>query len=177
MSCFAVQFAKAAGASVIATTSSNAKAEMLKKLGADHVLNYKENANWGEEAKKLSPGGLGVNHVVEVGGPKTMAQSLQAVKPEGVISIVGFLGGVKDEQQPTFLDCLNHICTVRGIVVGSRVQFEQMNKAIDASNIKPVVDKKVFRLEELKEAYQYMLDQKHLGKLTIKIDGGGQSSL
>ena len=106
-----------------------------------------------------------------------MAQSLKAVKPEAVISIVGFLGGVKGEKQPTFLDCLNHLCTVRGVIVGSRVQFEQMNRAIDASGIKPVVDEKVFALEDLKEAYQYMWDQKHFGKLTVKIDGGGQSKL
>lgn len=177
VSCFAVQFAKAAGAMVVATTSSSAKAETLKKLGADHVLNYKENSAWGEEAKKLSPGGLGVDHVVEVGGPNTMSQSLKAVKPEAMISIVGFLGGVKGEKQPTFLDCLSHLCTVRGVIVGSRMQFEQMNRAIDASQIQPVVDEKVFGLEELKEAYQYMWDQKHFGKLTVKINGGGQSKL
>lgn len=177
VSCFALQFAKAAGARVVATTSSAAKADMLRKLGADHVLNYKENPAWGDEAKRLSPGGEGVDHVVEVGGPNTMAQSLKAVKPEAVISIVGFLGGVKGEKQPTFLDCLNHLCTARGVVVGSRMQFEQMNRAIDASGIKPVVDEKVFALEDLKEAYQYMWDQKHFGKLTVKIDGGGQSKL
>ena len=176
VSCFAVQFAKAAGARVIATTSSSSKAETLKKLGADHVINYKEDLKWGETAHKLSPGGLGVNHILEVGGPRTIAQSLKAVKPEGVISIIGFLGGMSKEQ-PTFLECLNNICTVRGVLVGSRAQFEQMNLAIDASNIKPVVDEKVFSLEQLKEAYQYMWDQKHFGKLTVKIDEGGQSKL
>jgi NADPH:quinone reductase-like Zn-dependent oxidoreductase len=109
-----------------------------------------------------------------------------------VISIVGFLGGVKGEQQPTFLDCLvshdyfpslhlttsnrkltfnqNNICTVRGILVGSRLQFEEMNRAIEANDIKPVVDEKVFTLDEAKDAYQYMWDQKHFGKLCIKID-------
>lgn len=89
VSIFALQFAKAAGATVIATTSSASKAEILKKLGADHVLNYKENPNWGEEAKKLTPGGEGVNHILEVGGPATMAQSLKAIKIDGVISIIG----------------------------------------------------------------------------------------
>jgi NADPH:quinone reductase-like Zn-dependent oxidoreductase len=71
---FAVQFAKAAGAKVIATTSSAAKGEKLKALGADHVINYKEVANWGEEAKKLTPGGRGVQHILEVGGPNTMVR-------------------------------------------------------------------------------------------------------
>jgi D-arabinose 1-dehydrogenase-like Zn-dependent alcohol dehydrogenase len=128
VSMFAVQFAKAAGAKVIATTSSAAKGEKLKALGADHVINYKEVENWGEEAKKLTPGGRGVQHILEVGGPNTMVrivlsilaspqetsankippqtQSLKAISFDGVISIVGFLGGVKGEQQPTFLDCL-----------------------------------------------------------------------
>lgn len=167
VSIFALQFAKAAGATVIATTSSKEKAEILKKHGADHVINYKENPNWGEEAMKLT-GGVGITHVVEVGGPTTMAQSLKAVAIDGVISIIGFLGGFSKDQ-PTFLECLNNICTVRGILVGSRLQFEAMNRAIEANDIHPVVDEKVFELKDLKEAYQYMWDQKHFGKLTIKV--------
>ena len=176
VSVFALQFAKAAGARVIATTSSDAKAEVLKRLGADHVINYKTDQNWGETAKKATPGGVGCAHVVEVGGPQTMAQSLKAIRPEGIISIIGFLGGYSKDQ-PTFLECLQNICTVRGVLVGSRQQFEQMNAAIDANNIKPVVDEKVFSLEETKEAYQYMWEQKHFGKLTIKIDDPSQSKL
>ncbi|KAH7068905.1 alcohol dehydrogenase [Paraphoma chrysanthemicola] len=168
VSIFALQFAKAAGARVIATTSSAKKAELLKKYGADHVINYKETPAWGEEAAKLTPGGAGVHHVVEVGGPTTMAQSLKAVAIDGVISIIGFIGGF-EKNQPTFLDCLNNLCTVRGILVGSRLQLEDMIKAIEANDIHPVVDEKVFGLSELKEAYQYMWDQKHFGKLTIKV--------
>ncbi|MCJ1472323.1 hypothetical protein MMC13_000970 [Lambiella insularis] len=169
VSIFGVQFAKAAGAHVIATTSSDAKAEALKKLGADHVINYKTDENWGETAKKLSPGGLGVNHIIEVGGPKTIKQSFNAIKIDGVITIIGFLGG-HTRDQPSFLEVLQHSCVVRSGLVGSRLQFEEMNRAIDATGIKPVVDEKVFELEDLKEAYQYMWDQKHLGKLTVKID-------
>ncbi|KAF2026409.1 alcohol dehydrogenase [Setomelanomma holmii] len=168
VSIFAVQFAKAAGARVIATTSSAKKAELLKKYGADHVINYKETPAWGEEAAKLTPGGVGVQHVVEVGGPSTMAQSLKAVAIDGVISIIGFIGGM-EKNQPTFLDCLNNICTVRGILVGSRLQMEDMCAAIEANDLHPVVDEKVFSLSELKEAYQYMWDQKHFGKLTVKV--------
>jgi NADPH:quinone reductase-like Zn-dependent oxidoreductase len=77
----------------------------LKKYGADHVINYKENPNWGEQAQELTPGKAGVHHVVEVGGPTTMAQSLKAIKIDGVISIIGFIGGFSKDQ-PTFLDCL-----------------------------------------------------------------------
>lgn len=126
VSIFAVQFAKAAGAKVIATTSSSEKAEVLKKLGADHVINYKETPEWGEAAKKLTYGEEGVDYVVEVGGPSTMEQSLKAVKIDGVIGIVGFLGGNKAEKEPSFLEALNSVCTVRGVLVGSRVQFEEM---------------------------------------------------
>ncbi|KAE9969224.1 hypothetical protein BLS_005443 [Venturia inaequalis] len=169
VSIFALQFAKAAGATVIATTSSAEKAETLKKLGADHVINYKEDANWGETAKKLTADGQGVTHIIEVGGPTTMKQSLAAIRIDGVISIIGFVGGMTKEQ-PSFLDCLINICTVRGVLVGSRLQFEDMNRAIEVNNIHPVVDDKVFTLDEARDAYQYMWDQKHFGKLCIKIE-------
>jgi NADPH:quinone reductase-like Zn-dependent oxidoreductase len=164
----ALQFAKAAGAKVIATTSSQEKADLLKKYGADHVINYKENPNWGEQAQSLTPDRAGVHHVVEVGGPTTMAQSLKAIRIDGVISIIGFIGGFSKDQ-PTFLECLNNLCTVRGLLVGSRQQFEEMNAAIESNDIHPVVDEKSFALKDLKEAYQYMWDQKHFGKLTIDI--------
>ncbi|KAF9694439.1 hypothetical protein EKO04_007563 [Ascochyta lentis] len=167
VSIFALQFAKAAGARVIATTSSASKAETLKKLGADEVINYKETPAWGEKAKELT-GGVGVQHVVEVGGPTTMAQSLKAIAIDGVITIIGFIGGM-EKNQPTFLETLNNICTVRGILVGNRLQMQDMVAAIEANNIHPVVDEKVFELKDLKEAYQYMWDQKHFGKLTIKV--------
>lgn len=98
-----------------------------------------------------------------------MAQSLAAIKLEGVISIIGFLGG-QGKDQPSFLECLSHICIVRGVLVGSRLQFGQMNRAIDAAGIKPVVDERVFGFEELKEAFQYQWDQKHFGKVVVKVD-------
>lgn len=169
VSLFAVQFASAAGATIISTTSSDEKAKKLKDLGAHHVINYKSDPNWGETAKKLTPGGLGADHVIEVGGPTTMTQSLKAIKMEGVITIIGFLGGSGEKNQPSFLNCLSNLCTARGILVGSRVQFEEMNQAIEANKIKPVVDQKFFKFEEAKEAYQYMWDQKHFGKLVIKV--------
>ncbi|KAF2739002.1 hypothetical protein EJ04DRAFT_583419 [Polyplosphaeria fusca] len=168
VSIFALQFAKAAGAKVIATTSSEKKAALLKRLGADHVINYRDNPNWGEQAADLTPGQLGVQHVIEVGGPTTMAQSLRAIKIDGVISIIGFLGGFSKDQ-PSFLDCLNNMCIVRGILVGSRLQFEEMNRAIEANDIHPVVDDKVFEIDQLRDAMEYMWDQKHFGKLCIKL--------
>lgn len=117
-----LQFAKAAGARVVATTSSSAKAETLKKLGADHVINYRENPNWGEEAKSFTGG---VQHVIEVGGPHTVTQSLKAVGIGGIVTIIGWIGGM-GEKGPDFPQLLASMGIVRGIVVGSREQFEAM---------------------------------------------------
>ncbi|POR37005.1 Zinc-type alcohol dehydrogenase-like protein [Tolypocladium paradoxum] len=170
VSIFALQFAKAAGAKVIATTGSNEKATVLKELGADHVINYNETPDWGAVAKNLT-GGIGVDHVVEVAGPKSMAQSLAAIKISGVVTIIGFVGGhAKD--QPGFLDCLTNLCTVRGILVGSRAQMEDMCRAIEANpeRLRPVVDKKLFRLEEVKDAYEYQWSGKHFGKVCVQIE-------
>lgn len=170
VSIFAVQFAKAVGAKVIATTSSNEKAELLKKLGADHIINYRENAEWGKKAKELADG-LGVHHIVEVAGPASMAQSLDAVRLDGVISIIGFVGG-NDPNQPGFLECLQRQCTTRGILVGSRTLMEEMCAAIDANpeKLKPVVDGKVFKLDQLKEAMEYQWSGKHQGKVCIEVN-------
>jgi len=170
VSIFGVQFAKAAGARVIATTSSAEKAKLLEKLGADHIINYKENPNWGSEVRKIT-NGEGVDHVIEVAGPTSMAQSLKSVKIEGVISIIGFVGGTKDPNQPGFLENLLRLCTTRGLLVGSRNQMEEMCRAIEANldKLRPVIDSKVFKLEELKEAYDYQWSGKHQGKVCIEI--------
>ncbi|KAI1407309.1 NAD(P)-binding protein [Hypoxylon sp. FL1857] len=167
VSIFALQFAKAAGARVIATTSSKEKAETLKKLGADHVINYREDPNWGETAKKLTPGGAGVDHIVEVGGAGTIDQSFKAIKFEGIISVIGFLGGAKTET--SVISTLQNICVARGVYVGSKELMEDMIAAIEANNIHPVLDKEVFDFEKAKDAYQYMWEQKHFGKVVIKI--------
>jgi len=99
-----------------------------------------------------------------------MKNSLGAIAIDGVISIIGFVGGF-GKDQPGFLDCLNTISVARGILVGSRAQLIDMCRAIEANDsLKPIVDQKVFSLEETKEAYQYMWDQKHFGKVCIKID-------
>ncbi|KAH8655461.1 hypothetical protein BX600DRAFT_69103 [Xylariales sp. PMI_506] len=167
VSIFALQFAKAAGATVIATTSSNAKIETLKKLGADHVINYKDDPSWGKTAKRLSPGGEGVDHVIEVGGAATMGQSFDAVKLEGIISIIGFLSGAKPEVN--ILDCLTRVFTVRGIVVGSKAMMEDMVEAIEGSDIHPVLDKRVSKLEQTREAYEYLWNGSHFGKVVVQI--------
>lgn len=98
-----------------------------------------------------------------------MQQSLKALKLEGTITVIGFLGG-HSKDTPNMLDALTYVATIRGVVVGSLAQLKAMSKAIEANNIKPVVDSKVFALDQTKEAYQYMWDQKHFGKLCIKIE-------
>ncbi|KAK0648326.1 hypothetical protein B0T16DRAFT_491145 [Cercophora newfieldiana] len=167
VSMFALQFAKAAGARVIATTSSADKAEKLKQLGADHVINYREDPNWGETARKLTPGEVGVDHIIEVGGEGTLTQSLKAVKFEGVISVIGFLAGA--EPKDSIMEALTRVCTIRGVYVGSRAQMEDMMAAVEVNKIRPVVDEQVFTLETVREAYDYMWAQKHFGKVGIKI--------
>ncbi|KAH7268220.1 hypothetical protein FSOLCH5_008302 [Fusarium solani] len=174
VSSFAVQFAKIAGAKVIATTSSAEKSDHLKKLGADHVINYKENPNWGQLAKNLTPNGEGVSLVVEVGGASTSRQALTALKLNGLISMVGSVGafaspGSDEATEPTFLETVISGCTVRGINCGPRVQFEEMNRAIEIHDIHPVLDARVFKLEEARQAYQHLWDQKHFGKVVIQV--------
>lgn len=152
-----VQFAKAAGASVIATTSSEEKGKKLKELGADHVINYKTNPNWGEIARTLTPDNVGVDYIIEVGGSGTLEQSFKCIKLEGFINIIGFVGGTDPQSQPPILSALNNICTVRGILVGSKALMNDMVKAVEVNNIHPVLDPKVFSLEQTKEAFEYMV--------------------
>ena len=169
VSTFVLQFAVAAGATVISTTSSEEKEKKLKALGAHHVINYRKDRNWGEKAKELTQGSEGVDFIIEVGGPATLKQSLAAIKIDGIIAVVGSIGGqVEGEQEPGLLNAWYSICTVRGIGVGSRSQFEEMNKAIAANSLKPVVDEKVFTLEQLTEACQYLWDQKNTGKVVVR---------
>lgn len=168
VSTLALQLAKAAGARVIATSSSADKCEALRRLGADHVINYREDPGWGATARDLTPGGAGVDHVIEVGGAGTFEQSCVAVKLEGVISVVGFLGGAKPTTN--VLECLMNVCTFRGVYVGSRQQLQALVAAVEANDVHPVLDEKVFSLEEAREAYQYMWDRKHFGKVVIKVE-------
>jgi NADPH:quinone reductase-like Zn-dependent oxidoreductase len=168
VSIFAVQFAKAIGARVIATTSSSTKAKLLEKLGADHIINYRETPNWGSVAKKLT-GGAGVDHVVEVAGPISMKQSVDSIKLDGIISVVGSIGG-EAKALPSLLDCWINLFTARGLWVGSRLQMEDMCRAVEANldKLRPVIDSKVFTLDQVKEAYEYLWSGKHQGKVCIE---------
>ena len=165
VSIFALQFAKATGARVIATSSSEAKMEKLRALGADHVINYKENPDWGKKAFELT-GGRGVDEVVEIGGPGTMAQSINACRPGGHISLIGVLTGVSGEVPTAALFSRN--ITLSGITVGSRRQQEDMVDAIDATGFKPVIDSR-FPLDHIAAAFAHQASQQHFGKIVLTI--------
>jgi NADPH:quinone reductase-like Zn-dependent oxidoreductase len=173
VSLFAVQFALAAGATVIATTSSAEKEKMLKEIGVHHVINYIEDLNWGDTAKSLA-GGEGVTHIVEVGGPATFAQSIRAIRAEGIINVIGFLGGMDATEDPSyaagFMDSFKAAAIVRPVMVGSKALFTEMNSFIDEHDIKPVIDGRIFGFSEVREAYEYMLEQRFIGKIVIKVD-------
>ena len=164
VSIFALQFAKAMGCRVISTSSSNEKLEKLKELGADHVINYKETPEWGRKAKELT-GGIGVDEVVEIGGPGTMAQSIQASRVGGHISLIGVLTGISGEVPTAALFSAN--ITVSGISVGSIREQNDMVKAINASNIKPIIYKS-FPLDDLAKAFELQASQQHFGKIVVE---------
>jgi NADPH:quinone reductase-like Zn-dependent oxidoreductase len=163
VSMFALQFAKAAGARVIATSSSDAKLERLKALGADHVINYRETPEWGRKAFELT-GGRGVDEVVEIGGPGTLNQSIAACRAGGHISLVGVLTGLAGEVSTAALFSKN--ITLSGITVGSRAQQEQMVRALEANPIRPVISNR-FPLADIAAAFELQGRQQHFGKIVL----------
>ena len=147
-----MQFAKMVGARVIATSSSNEKLEKGRQLGADDGINYQTTPDWDKEVWKLT-NGIGVDHVVEVGGAGTLNKSLRAVKFGERISLIGVLTGTSGKISTASILHKN-IC-VQGIYVGSREMFETMNRAIELHQMKPVIDR-VFPFTESREALAYM---------------------
>jgi NADPH:quinone reductase-like Zn-dependent oxidoreductase len=165
VSIFALQFAKMHGARVIVTSSSDAKLERAKELGASEVINYKSTPNWEERVYELTARN-GVDHVVEVGGAGTLEKSIRAVRVGGRISLIGVLTGGAGEVNP--MPVLMKSLTVQGIYVGSREMFEAMNQAIALHQLKPVIDR-IFPLTEAQEAYRYMKSAAHFGKIVIQV--------
>jgi NADPH:quinone reductase-like Zn-dependent oxidoreductase len=164
VSTFALQFAKATGARVIITSSSDQKLARAREMGADECINYKTTPAWDKSVLELT-GGRGVDYVVEVGGAGTLTQSMKAVKFGGQISLIGVLTGGGGQVNP--IPVLMKNIRLQGIFVGSREMFEAMNRAIVLHDLKPVVDR-VFPFEEAVEAYRYMETAAHFGKVAIK---------
>lgn len=167
VSLFALQIAKMAGARVIITSSSDAKLEKAKALGADVCINYKNDSNWGKTARQAA-GGDGVDVVVEVGGAGTLNQSLKAVRAGGVIAFIGVLS---DEQQaPALVNILMNNIRLQGIYVGSRQMLHDVTRAFAVHGASPVVDS-VFAFGDARAAFEKMAAGKHFGKIAINVAG------
>jgi NADPH:quinone reductase-like Zn-dependent oxidoreductase len=161
---FALQFAKIAGAHVTVLSSSDEKIARARALGADAAINYRSTPEWGKASREITEG-AGFDHVLELGGEKTLPQSLRCIRPGGTISMIGVLSG------STMTTALGLIVTrqvrLQGITVGSRDSMQAMCRAIAQHRIEPVVDR-VFAFEELKEAMQYLKSGAHFGKVCIR---------
>ncbi|KAL4939317.1 hypothetical protein BDV06DRAFT_231108 [Aspergillus oleicola] len=166
----ALQFALAAKATVIATTSSPSKASKLRSLGAHHVINYKDEPNWGSTAKSFTPNSRGVDIIIDVGGSSTIAESLKAARTDGMIALTGLLGGAAQPSDPSIMAGLMSLVRTRGVLLGTRRQFSEMNCFIEEKGIKPVYDDKVFNFQEAKEAFEFLESQKHFSKVVIDVE-------
>ena len=164
VSIFGLQFAKLHGAWVIVTSASDAKLERAKALGADEMINYVEHPEWHEEVMRLT-GGRGVDNVIEVGGAGTLSRSIQSLGFGGQVSLIGVLTREGDTN-PHGLMLKG--ARIQGIFVGSRAMFENMNRAISANRMHPVVDK-VFPFDAVHDAFIYELEKKHFGKIVISV--------
>ncbi|WP_057434936.1 zinc-dependent alcohol dehydrogenase family protein [Pseudomonas syringae group genomosp. 3] len=165
VSIFALQFAKMVGATVIATSSSDEKLERLQAMGADHLINYRKDSNWGETARKLT-GGRGVDHIIDVGGPSTLQHSMSAARVAGHISVIGILSGVAGQLE--FVPALVKQLRMQGVLVGSRTQQQDMIRAIDANGMRPVMDRS-FPMTDIVEAFKYQETNQHFGKICLDI--------
>src|SRR6266436_5803464 len=160
-----VEAATLTGARVIATSSSEEKLEKLKRLGADTVMNYKAVPDWGQKAKDLTDG-RGVDHVIEVGGPGTLTQSITACRTGGHIALIGVLTGFAGEVSIPAL--FSNQIRISGISIGSRADQEDMIRAITANRLKPVIDRR-FLLQEIVAAFEHYESQKHFGKVCLEL--------
>jgi NADPH:quinone reductase-like Zn-dependent oxidoreductase len=165
VSIYALQFAKARGATVIATSSSDEKLARARALGADHLINYKTTPDWGRAAREIT-GGKGVDVVVEVGGENTLNQSFDAARVGGHIVVIGVLGGYSSPVMIPLLFSKN--LHIHGISVGSREQFDDMAAHIAQWQMKPVVDQ-VFAWGKLRDALRLMQAGGHFGKIVLDV--------
>jgi NADPH:quinone reductase-like Zn-dependent oxidoreductase len=164
VSIWALQIAKLMGAMVAITSSSGEKLERARDLGADFTVNYREQNDWGTTVRDWT-GGRGVDHVVEVGGPGTLAQSIEAVRVGGHISLIGVLTGASGEVPTAAL--MSKQARLQGLIVGSRREQQDFVRALDGGAIRPVIDRR-FPLEQLGDAFRYEMSAAHFGKIGIE---------
>ena len=167
VSIFAVQFAKMAGARVFSTSGSSEKIEKLTELGVDGTVNYREIVDWDKAVLDLTER-KGVDHTVEVGGAGTLQRSVNATRISGHVAMIGALtGGDAFNPTPVFMRSIR----LQGIFTGSRRMFEDMNRAISANKLRPVIDRS-FEFHQVKEALEYMKSGSHFGKIVVRIAEG-----
>lgn len=164
VSIFALQLAKMMGATVIATSSSDEKLERVRSMGADLTINYRQHEDWGTRARDWT-GGRGIDHVVEVGGPGTLAQSITAARIGGHISLIGVLTGLVGEV-PTAALMAKQV-RLQGLIVGNRRHQMDLVRAIDATGLRPVVDRS-FALAEIADAFRHEESGAHFGKICLE---------
>lgn len=164
VSIFALQIAKLSGARVLAISSSDEKCRRLLDLGADAVHNYKADARW-EDWVVGQTGGVGVDKVVEIGGPETLNRSIKAVRFGGHIALIGVLTGTSGEIQT--VQILRKGIRLDGIYVGSRAMFADMLRAFNQGGLKPVIDS-VFAFEQVHEAFRRIESGAHVGKIVVR---------
>jgi NADPH:quinone reductase-like Zn-dependent oxidoreductase len=165
VSLFALQFARLNGARILITSSRDDKLARALQLGASDGINYKKTPEWEERVRELT-NGVGVDHVVEVGGAGTLGKSLRAVRTGGHIALIGVLTGNSGQVNP--VPVLMKGVRLQGIYVGSRAMFEAMNRAIALHQLRPVVDR-VFPFAEVREAFRYMESGAHFGKICVRM--------
>lgn len=165
VSIFALQIAKAMGCTVVVTSSSNRKLERAKALGADFLINYREEANWDTRARELA-GGSGMDHVLEVGGAVTLQKSLSALRAGGHLTIVGMLGGDRADVETAKANGKG--VRVDGVYVGSADHLRTFCAFVEEHKLKPVVDR-VFDFEAAREAYEALRAAEHFGKLVVRV--------
>jgi NADPH:quinone reductase-like Zn-dependent oxidoreductase len=165
VSMMAARFSHAAGARVIVTSSSDVKLERALGLGASHGINYKTHPAWEKEVERIT-GGAGADHVIEVGGAGSLAQSYRSLGFGGKVALIGFLAGPGDPN-PTPL--MMKGASLHGIGVGSTRMFEEMNRAIEVNRIQPPVDK-VFPFDSAPEAFRCLASRDFVGKIVISVD-------
>ncbi|MHC4067662.1 MAG: zinc-dependent alcohol dehydrogenase family protein, partial [Planctomycetota bacterium] len=164
VSIFAIQIAKALGAEVIVTSSSDQKLERARQVGADHTINYRSEPDW-ESAVLEATGGVGVDLTVETGGAGTLERSMKATRAGGMVAFLGALTGLSGGLNVAYL--LMKRLHLAGIYVDSRAAFEAMNRFIEPRAIEPVIDR-TFAFDEFPEALRYMEAGKHFGKIVVR---------
>lgn len=161
----ALQIAKSMGAKVIATSSSDEKLARLGELGADHLINYRTNPLWGKTVKEIT-NGRGADVIVEIGGPGTLTQSIEAVRIGGHIALIGVLTGTEGTVPTAML--MAKQANLKGLIVGSRRMQQDLVSAMNQTGIRPVISDQFTGLSSIVDALSHMAGKKHFGKITVE---------